>query len=183
MINRLFAFLLLLVISPLFLFISIVVLCDDGMPILFKQKRVGKDGRIFRIYKIRTMKKNTPELSTNEIENIRNYLLRSGFLLRKFSLDELPNLINVVKGEMNFIGPRPLIRKENFMLEQRINLGINKLKPGITGWAQVNGRDMISDEHKLELEKYYLENKSIKLNFIIILKSLYYLLFSVRQKL
>jgi len=107
MLNRLFALCLIIIISPLFFILSIVILIDDGLPVFFTQKRVGINYSFFNIYKFRTMKKNTPNVATHLLTNPDQYLLIIGKLIRKTSLDELPNLINIIKGEMVFVGPRP----------------------------------------------------------------------------
>lgn len=183
MIERLLALLLFVVISPLLVIIFTLIYIEDGYPFIFRQFRVGQFGRVFIFYKIRTMRSETPELATGEVEEIGNWVLKSGFYLRKFSIDESLNLINIIKGDMSFIGPRPLIVSEEYMHDQRRKLGVINQKPGITGWAQINGRDVISDERKLELEKYYLDNKSLKLKFVILLKTFFYVFWTVRQKL
>ena len=102
------------------------------------------------------MKKNTPNVATHLLENPGQYLLKIGGLLRKLSLDELPNLINIVKGEMLFVGPRPALYNQGDLMALRVATGVHKLKPGITGWAQINGRDDISIEKKVQLEQEYL---------------------------
>jgi len=160
MLNRLFAIILLLVLMPIFLIIGLIIIVEDGFPILFKQKRVGKDYSFFQIYKFRSMKKNAPNVPTHLLVDAPKYLLKTGSLLRKLSLDELPNLINIIKGEMVFIGPRPALYSQDDLMELRVNAGISKLKPGLTGWAQVNGRDELSLEEKVRLEKEYLVKKS-----------------------
>ncbi len=144
---------------------------DDGMPIFFKQKRVGIDYAFFNIYKFRSMKKNTPNVATHLLENPESYLLRIGGLLRKLSLDELPNLINIIKGEMVFVGPRPALYNQDDLMALRVAAGVDKLKPGITGWAQINGRDEISIEKKVALEKEYLERKSFWFDMVILVKT------------
>ena len=114
------------------------------------------------------MKKNTPNVATNLLENPESYLLRIGGLLRKLSLDELPNLINIIKGEMLFVGPRPALYNQDDLMALRVAAGVDKLKPGITGWAQVNGRDEIYIEAKVALEKEYLERKSVWFDVVIV---------------
>lgn len=183
MIERFLALVLFIIISPLLVIIFTLIYIEDGYPFIFRQFRVGQFGRVFIFYKIRTMRKETPELATGDVEEIGNWVLKSGFYLRKFSIDESLNLVNIIKGDMSFIGPRPLIVSEDYMHDQRKELGIFNQKPGITGWAQINGRDVISDERKLELEKYYLDNKSLKLKFVILLKTFFYVFWTVRQKL
>ncbi len=167
--NRCIAFLMLLLLSPLFVLVALIIYLEDGAPIFFVQKRVGKNSSFFSMYKFRTMKKNTPNVATHLLENPKQYLLSMGGLLRKLSLDELPNLINIVRGEMVFIGPRPALYNQEDLMALRVAAGVDQQMPGITGWAQVNGRDEISLEQKVALEKEYLEKRSWKLDLQIIL--------------
>ncbi len=148
------------------------------MPIFFKQKRVGINYSFFQIYKFRSMKKNTPNVATHLLENPGQYLLKFGGLLRKLSFDELPNLINIVKGEMVFVGPRPALYNQDDLMALRVATGVHKLKPGITGWAQINGRDDISIEKKVQLEQEYLHKRSILFDIEIIIKTFTNVLFS-----
>jgi len=174
MIQRLFALFILIIISPIFLFITLAIFIEDSFPILYKQKRPGLYHRLFDFYKFRTMKKNTPVVATHLLENPEKYLLKIGAFLRRFSLDELPNLINVAKGDIEFVGPRPALYNQADLISLREKYGIDKLKPGITGWAQINGRDEISIEEKVKLEKYYLENKSLILDIKILFLTIKY---------
>lgn len=160
MFDRIVALLMLLLLSPVFLIIVLFIFFDDGFPILFTQKRVGVNYSFFKMYKFRTMKKSTPNVATHLLENPSQYILKVGGFLRKLSLDELPNLINIVKGDMVFVGPRPALFNQDDLMQLRIDAGVSKLKPGLTGWAQINGRDEISLEEKVALEKEYLEKKS-----------------------
>jgi O-antigen biosynthesis protein WbqP len=146
---------------PIFLVVGLLIIVEDGFPIFFMQKRVGKDYSFFQIYKFRSMKRNTPNVPTHLLVDSHKYLLKTGSFLRKLSLDELPNLINIIKGEMVFVGPRPALYNQDDLMELRVNTGVSKLKPGLTGWAQVNGRDEISIEEKVRFEKEYLEKKSL----------------------
>ena len=171
MLNRLFALILLLILTPLFLLVAISIFIEDGMPIFFKQKRVGINYTFFNIYKFRSMKKNTPNVATHLLEDPGQYLLKIGGLLRKLSLDELPNLINIIKGEMVFVGPRPALYNQDDLMALRVEVGVDKLKPGITGWAQINGRDEISIEAKVALEKEYLEKRSVWFDLVIMVKT------------
>jgi O-antigen biosynthesis protein WbqP len=171
MINRLFALIALLIFSPVFLGVALAIFLEDGSPIFFKQKRVGINYTYFNIYKFRSMKMNTPNVATHLLENPASYLLRIGGLLRKLSLDELPNLINIIKGEMVFVGPRPALFNQDDLMTLRVKAGIDKLKPGITGWAQINGRDEISIEAKVALEKEYLDRRSVWFDFMIVIKT------------
>ncbi len=176
--NRLFALILLIILSPLFLLVAISIFIEDGMPIFFKQKRVGINYTFFHIYKFRSMKKNTPNVATHLLENPGQYLLKIGGVLRKLSFDELPNLINIIKGEMVFVGPRPALYNQDDLMTLRVATGVDKLKPGITGWAQINGRDDISIEKKVQLEQEYLYKRSILFDFEIIIKTFTNVLFS-----
>lgn len=178
MVSRLLAIILLILFSPIFLIIIFSILLEDGFPILFIQKRVGIDYSFFNIYKFRSMKKDTPNVATHLLINPDQYLLKVGKFIRKLSLDELPNLINIIKGEMVFIGPRPALFNQNDLMQLRVSSGVSKLKPGITGWAQVNGRDDISIEDKIKFEKEYLYNKSTLFDLKIVFKTFIKVLFS-----
>jgi O-antigen biosynthesis protein WbqP len=167
--NRIIAILLFILLLPIIIFASLYIFIVDGFPIIFSQKRAGIDNSYFNIYKLRTMKKNTPDIATDKLTF--DPFIFVGKILRKLSLDELPQLLNIIKGDINFIGPRPALYNQNELINKRKKLGISKIKPGITGWAQVNGRDNISEEEKIKFDFYYLENKSIKLNFKIIYKT------------
>jgi O-antigen biosynthesis protein WbqP len=171
MINRFFALFVLIILSPIFLAVALAIFIEDGSPIFFKQKRVGVNYTFFNIYKFRSMKKNTPNVATHLLENHAFYLLRIGGVLRKLSLDELPNLINIIKGEMVFVGPRPALYNQDDLMALRVAAGVDKLKPGITGWAQINGRDEISIEAKVALEKEYVERRSIWFDVVIVVKT------------
>lgn len=178
MLNRLLALILILILSPVFLAVAFAIFIEDGSPIFFKQKRVGINYSFFNIYKFRSMKKNTPNVATHLLEKPESYLLRIGGILRKLSLDELPNLINIIKGEMVFVGPRPALYNQDDLMALRVKAGVDKLKPGITGWAQINGRDEISIEAKVALEKEYLERKSVWFDVEIVVKTFTSVLFS-----
>lgn len=166
--NRLFALITLIVISPIFLIVALTIFTEDGLPIFFKQKRVGAHYTFFNIYKFRSMKKNTPNVATHLLSNPEKYLLNMGRMIRKLSLDELPNLINIIRGEMVFVGPRPALYNQDDLMALRVSSGVDKLKPGITGWAQINGRDEISIQDKVNLEIEYLNRKSICFDIKII---------------
>jgi O-antigen biosynthesis protein WbqP len=178
MLNRLFALIILLVLSPVFLIVAIAVFLEDGSPIFFKQKRVGVNYTFFNIYKFRSMKKNTPNIATHLLTNPEQYLLKIGGILRKLSLDELPNLINIIKGEMGFVGPRPALYNQDDLMEFRVATGVSRLKPGITGWAQINGRDELSIEKKVQLEQEYLNKKSFLFDIEILIKTFINVFFS-----
>ena len=171
MINRVAAILLLIILSPIFLLVGLLIFVQDGFPVFFKQKRVGVNYSFFYIYKFRTMKKDTPNVATHLLANPEQYLLKIGGLLRKLSLDELPNLINIIRGEMVFVGPRPALYNQDDLMALRVAAGVDKLIPGITGWAQVNGRDELSLEQKVALEKEYLAKKTLFIDFQILIKT------------
>lgn len=178
MYNRLSALIIFIFFIPVFLFVSFAIFLEDGAPIFFKQKRVGVNYTFFNIYKFRSMKKNTPNVATHLLENPAQYLLKVGGLLRKFSLDELPNLINIIKGDMVFVGPRPALYNQDDLMALRVATGVHKLKPGITGWAQINGRDDISIEKKVQLEQEYMLRRSTLFDIEIIIKTFTNVLFS-----
>ena len=169
--SRLIAFLILVLLSPIFIMVALFIFIEDGYPFFFKQKRIGVNYSFFFIYKFRSMKKNTPNVATHLLENPASYLLRIGGVLRRLSLDELPNLINIIKGEMVFVGPRPALFNQDDLMILRVATGVDKLKPGITGWAQINGRDDISIEKKVQLELEYLQKKSFLFDIEIVIKT------------
>ena len=172
MFSRIVALVLVVLLSPIMFLILMAILLEDGFPIFFKQKRIGIGFSFFWIYKFRTMRKDTPNVATHLLENPEKYLLKTGNFLRKSSLDELPNLFNIIKGDMVFVGPRPALYNQDDLMALRIITGVDKLKPGITGWAQINGRDEISIEQKVSLEKEYLNRKSFFFDSKIIVKTL-----------
>lgn len=163
--------LMLIILSPVFLLISVLILFDAGTPVIFKQYRVGKDNKLFYVYKFRTMKKNTRNTSTDDLKEAESCITRSGRILRKSSLDELPQLFNVLIGNMSFVGPRPLIPEEKEIRKLRAEYGVFSVKPGMTGLAQVNGRDMLSIEEKALFDKEYVEKQSFWFDIKIMLKT------------
>jgi len=171
MVNKILAFLILLIFLPLFFIIGILIYYEDGFPIFYTQKRVGINCTFFTIYKFRSMKNNTPNIPTHLFTNANQYILKIGKLIRKTSLDELPNLINVIKGEMVFVGPRPALFNQFDLIELRLATGVSTLKPGITGLAQINGRDEITIEAKVLLDQEYLNKKSFILDLVILIKT------------
>ncbi|MFY7811779.1 MAG: sugar transferase [Flavobacterium sp.] len=176
--DRLIAIFVLIFIIPILLIVSLFIIIEDGFPVFFKQKRVGVNYSFFMIYKFRSMKKNTPNVATHLLTNPEQYLLKVGKIIRKLSFDELPNLINIIKGEMVFVGPRPALYNQDDLMKLRIEAGVDKLKPGITGWAQVNGRDELALDEKVAFEKEYLEKKSILFDIQIVIKTFTNVIFS-----
>jgi O-antigen biosynthesis protein WbqP len=177
MFSRLLALLIFILLSPIFIIVGLAIFIEDGFPIFFSQNRVGINYSFFDIYKFRTMKMNTPNVATHLLTNPDQYLLKIGKFLRKTSLDELPNLINIFKGEMVFVGPRPALFNQDDLMELRVATGVSKLKPGITGWAQINGRDELSIADKVKLEQEYLYKKSVLFDIEIIIKTFTNVLF------
>lgn len=175
---RIFALILFILLSPVILLLGLIIVIQDGFPIFFTQKRVGINYTFFNIYKFRSMKKDTPNVATHLLTNPDQYLLNIGKFIRKTSLDELPNLINIVKGDMVFVGPRPALYNQDDLMDFRVATGVSKLKPGITGWAQINGRDEISIAKKVQLEQEYMKRKSTLFDMEIIIKTFTNVLFS-----
>ena len=168
-IQRIVAFLMLILLSPLFLVISILIKLESKGPIFFKQERVGKDNINFNIYKFRSMRTDTPDVATHLLSDPDIFITRIGKFIRKTSIDELPQLINVIKGEMLFVGPRPTLYNQYDLIELRTDCRVDSLYPGITGWAQINGRDEVDIEEKVELDEFYLKNKNILFDIKIVM--------------
>ena len=160
-----------IVFSPIFIITSILIKLESKGSIIFKQIRVGKDSRPFYIYKFRSMKTDAPNIATNDLKNPEMYITRVGKFIRKTSIDELPQLFNILKGDMSIVGPRPVIEKEYDLLQLRRECYVDKIKPGVTGWAQINGRDNLNAEEKVKYDKEYLYNRSIKFDIYILLKT------------
>lgn len=151
----------LIILSPLFLIVSVCILISDGSPVFFRQKRVGKNNELFEIYKFRTMKRGTENVASNDLSDANVKITKFGKILRATSIDELPQLLNILNGTMSLIGPRPLIPEETKIRELRQKYNVYSVRPGITGWAQVNGRDNVSSEKKALLDKEYVEKQSL----------------------
>lgn len=157
----------LITISPFLILASLIIIFEDGFPIFFIQKRVGKDKKFFDIIKIRTLQKNTPNTGTHELKS--RHLLVNGKWIRKIKLDEFPQLVNVLKGDINIVGPRPGLVGQNELLNARSLKNIYAVKPGITGLAQILGYDMSDPERLAEIDEKYVVNKSLFLDLCIIL--------------
>ena len=167
------AYMLLLICYFPMIVIAIMIKIDDGGPVIFKQIRIGMGGKYFICYKFRTMRLDAPsELSTSEFTNANEYITRIGAFLRKTSLDELPQLFNILIGEMSFVGPRPLIKKEYEIHKARISYGVYNVRPGLTGLAQVCGRDKLSDLRKAECDAVYVTNVSLLTDLNIIISTI-----------
>lgn len=154
----------LVILSPVFLIIALAIKVDDPGPVFFKQKRIGIHKSYFNLYKFRSMKVNTPDVPTHLLENPEQYISRVGRFLRKSSLDELPQLINIIKGEMSIIGPRPALWNQDDLIAERDKYGANDVRPGLSGWAQINGRDELEIPVKAKLDGEYVENLSFAMD-------------------
>lgn len=168
--------LLIIILLPVFLVVSLIVLIDAGAPVIFRQYRVGKDNKLFYIYKFRTMRKNTRNAATAELTDSDKFITKSGRFLRKTSIDELPQLVNVLIGDMSFVGPRPLIPEEKEIRALRKEYGVYSVRPGITGLAQINGRDNLSIEEKALFDKEYIDKQSIWFDIKILFRTVFVVL-------
>ena len=160
--------------SPILLILSIIVKCTSPGPILFKQRRIGKDNKEFMIYKFRTMRIDTPNVATHLLKNPEQYITEIGKFMRKTSLDELPQLFNILKGEMSVVGPRPALYNQYDLIEMRTNASVHTVRPGLTGLAQVSGRDELENEQKVYFDQQYVQKQSfffdLKLIFLTVVK-------------
>ena len=153
------------VLSPVLFLIAIAIKLDSKGPVLFKQKRVGKNKSHFMIYKFRSMYVDTPsDMPTHLLKDPTAMITKVGAFLRKTSLDELPQLFNIFKGEMAIVGPRPALWNQYDLIEERDKYGANNIRPGLTGWAQINGRDELEIDEKSKLDGYYVKNMSLGLD-------------------
>lgn len=176
--KRIFDFVMAVILSGIFsvpmLLIALLVKTSSEGPILYWSERVGLQNGIFRMPKFRTMRIDTPAVATHLLKNPDEYLTPVGSFLRKFSLDEIPQLWSILKGDMSFVGPRPALFNQDDLIRLRTLKGVHEIVPGITGWAQVNGRDDLPIPKKVEYDSYYLDKKSfffdMKILYMTILK-------------
>jgi O-antigen biosynthesis protein WbqP len=154
--------------SPILVFCALSIKLDSPGPIIFKQRRFGLNGEFFEIYKFRTMLTGTPDLPTDQMMKLPSRITKVGHILRKTSLDELPQLFNVINGEMSLVGPRPALYNQVELNRKRQDAGVLRFYPGITGWAQVNGRDELPDDDKVQADKWYCDNWSLALDIKIV---------------
>nr|APZ79452.1 Initial sugar transferase(Glycosyl-1-phosphate transferase) [Streptococcus suis] len=151
--------------SPIFIFVALAIKLDSKGPVLFKQKRVGKNKSHFMIYKFRSMYVDAPsDMPTHLLKDPNAMITKVGGFLRKTSLDELPQLFNILKGEMAIVGPRPALWNQYDLIEERDKYGANDIRPGLTGWAQINGRDELEIDEKSKLDGYYVKHMSFALD-------------------
>jgi O-antigen biosynthesis protein WbqP len=172
------ALILLVIMAVPIVLIAILVKITSPGPVIYWSERVGKDNKNFIMPKFRTMRKDSPVIATHLMQNVENYLTSFGSFLRTTSLDELPQFWSVLKGDMSFVGPRPALFNQEDLIALRMKKGVHKLIPGITGWAQINGRDDIPIPVKVEYDEYYLKNQS----FFFDLKILWNTFFKVIKK-
>lgn len=166
------AILILVISSPILMVVAILIKLESKGPIFFKQSRIGKNGEPFTIYKFRSMYIDAPIRPSNDFSDHKIHTTKVGRFLRKSSLDEFPQLINVLKGEMSIIGPRPVIAIENDLISSRRESGAETILPGLTGLAQVNGRTEISNAEKACFDKEYFDNQSILLDLYILFRTM-----------
>ncbi|WP_051931692.1 sugar transferase [Clostridium sp. KNHs214] len=169
----LFSAVLLIILSPLLLIIAMLIKLNSRGPVFFTQMRIGRKNNLFKFYKFRTMRVGTPNVATDKLGDAKSYITSVGKVLRKTSLDEIPQLINILKGDMTFVGPRPALYNQYNLKKLRTKAGVHALVPGVTGWAQVNGRDHNDDFQKTELDRYYLNHKSLKLDLKILFMTVF----------
>lgn len=173
LLQRLIALISLILLSPLFIVVAILIKIESKGPVFFKQERIGKNNENFTIYKFRSMRTDTPDVATHLLENPDIFITKIGGFLRKTSLDELPQLINILKGDMLFVGPRPALYNQYDLRDLRTEKGVHVLYPGVSGWAQVNGRDELEIPDKVEFDRQYLENRSVILDIKIVFMTLF----------
>jgi O-antigen biosynthesis protein WbqP len=163
-------FLVLLIIPGVF--IALIIRLDSKGPVIFKQQRSGKDREPFTIYKFRTMTTEAPkDCATNDLKDSASYITTIGKVMRKLSIDELPQLVNVLKGDMSIVGPRPVILNEVELLEERDRYSANTCRPGITGWAQANGRDEVDIYEKARMDGEYRDRFGVLMDFYCLVKT------------
>ena len=160
-----------LLLSPLLFVIGIVTKLTSRGPALYWSIRIGKNNALFRMPKFRTMYVNTPEVPTHLLTNSSDFVTPWGSFLRKYSLDEVPQLWSILKGDMTFVGPRPALYNQHDLIALRTEAGVHTLPPGLTGWAQINGRDELPIPVKVEFDKYYMRKRSLAFDFQILRKT------------
>ncbi|BCI60985.1 sugar transferase [Solibaculum mannosilyticum] len=165
----------LILLSPVLLILAVAIKVDSSGPVFLRQKRMGRYKKEFVIFKFRTMRADTPRyVPTHLLDNPDQYITRVGRFLRKTSLDELPQLLNIVRGNMSIIGPRPVIKNEFDLIELRDKYGANDIRPGLTGWAQINGRDDLPNDVKAAYDGEYAQNLSFAFDMKVFFKSFSY---------
>jgi len=163
-----FSLILFIAFIPLWAVIPLLIRLDSPGRVIFTQKRVGRESSYFKIYKFRTMKEGTPDIPTDRVTNQEDMNTRLGTVLRRTSIDEIPQLYNILKGEMSFVGPRPALHNQPGLIELRKKKGADKIRPGVTGLAQVSGRDSLTIPQKVEYDLQYVRKMSLWMDLRII---------------
>lgn len=172
-INLLLALLLIPPITIPFLIIAVLVRVTSSGSVIYWSTRMGRNNKTFKMPKFRTMRLNTPDIATHLIENADQFVTPIGRILRKTSLDELPQLWSILKGDMAFVGPRPALYNQDDLIGLRTQKDIHRLTPGVTGWAQIHGRDDLPIPEKVEMDFYYIRNRSTALDLNIIWRTFF----------
>lgn len=167
-VDLLMASVILLVLSTLLFVIALLIKLTSKGPVLYWSDRIGVDNTVFNMPKFRTMRTGAPVLATHLLNEPDRYVTPVGGFLRKFSLDELPQLVAILKGDLTFVGPRPALYNQYDLIELRTRKGIHRLVPGLTGWAQINGRDNVTIQKKVDFDEYYLRHRSLALDLKIL---------------
>lgn len=171
--DRLLALIGLIILLPFFVIFAIIIKLESKGPVFFKQKRVGKNKKTFYIYKFRSMRTDTPkDMPTHMLKNAESYITKFGGFMRKTSIDELPQIINILKGDMSIVGPRPALWNQDDLIAERDKYHANDVLPGLTGWAQVNGRDELPIPVKAKLDGEYIEKMSLWFDIKIFFKTI-----------
>jgi O-antigen biosynthesis protein WbqP len=172
-IDMILAVLLLIFLSPLLFVLAVCIKLTSPGPVFYWSDRVGSDNKIFKMCKFRTMQLGAPTVATHLLTDAELYLTPVGHFLRRFSLDELPQLLNIVSGDMSFVGPRPALFNQDDLIELRTSKGVHKCVPGVTGWAQINGRDDLPIPAKVDFDEYYVRHRSFALDAKIMLITIF----------
>ena len=173
LLDILLSFIALIILLPFFLIFAIIIKIESKGPVFFKQKRIGKNKRQFTILKFRTMRSDTPkDMPTHMLKNAESYITKFGNFMRKTSIDELPQIINILKGDMSIIGPRPALWNQDDLIAQRDEFNANSIRPGLTGWAQVNGRDELPIQQKAALDGEYIKKMSFLFDIKVFFKTI-----------
>lgn len=173
--SSIIALLVIIIFTPICLLVALIIYLDDPGPVIFKQRRIGLHGRDFILFKFRSMRLDTPNVSTAKMQRLvaegKNFMTRSGAFLRKSSLDELPQLWNILKGDMSFVGPRPALYSQHDLIILREEAGVHSVRPGLTGWAQVNGRDDLDIPVKVAYDMEYVQRCSLWFDVYIVFRT------------
>ena len=163
-----FSILLLILFIPLWIIVPVLIKADSKGRVIYTQKRAGTGSRYFTIYKFRSMKEGTPDIPTDKVIDQEMLNTRVGIFLRRFSIDEIPQLVNILKGDMSFVGPRPALHNQDYLISLRKEKGVDRIRPGVTGLAQINGRDALTIEQKVDFDYKYLKTATFTLDLKIL---------------